>query len=170
MTILTYDQLPFSKIRPPNAVVRRLWESHGLSFTISNPSVPRNGLHTFTREAALKIAILHPLILTHDYQCVCGLRSLQIIVPRLNPDDVIPVGLLPKTTSETEIESMVYTDVLLGSMVFAINAPQESIFSLCKIISESLISTMTPALAGKITACADLLGCRSATLYKWLQN
>lgn len=160
-----------SDIKEPLPEIRDLWARYAYPTAIKNSLPNMNSFQIITREAALTLAELHPLIVTEKkHHCLCNQRILEILTTRLNPDDRIPVGIVPVKTASKLIHQYVLTDILTSALVFAPLMPTKDIFNLSESLPVELINQISPALTQNISTRATILGTVTGTLYKWMKE
>ncbi len=121
---------------------------------------------SLTREAALLLVYLHPpLVWGRQHQCIGGLRILTLAAPFLQPEDLVPVGILPLNSSKEELITLMEADMLLSHMAFGCHAGAKTIYAGSRHLDSDLLTRWSPALAAGVRASADLLGVAPQTLY-----
>lgn len=160
--------LRFKEIKEPDAAIRKLWERYCPPYAVASVSPLIDGMHTFSRSSALLLSKLHPLILTENQnRCLCNQRILEILTTRLNPDDIVPVWIVPSSTKNHLIEELVMMDILLSTMSYSSTFPAKNIFNLCQELPPSLVREAAPVLTNNNSTIAKALGTASGTIYKW---
>ncbi|SHJ75996.1 hypothetical protein SAMN02745165_03099 [Malonomonas rubra DSM 5091] len=169
MISIQREHLTFSSIKKPPPHIRELWDKYTPPFAIPKVSPWVSGHQILSREAALSLAELHPLIVTAKHECLCNQRLLIFLTSRLNPDDRIPVGIVPRGTNPELIEQLVITDILTSTLLFSPSMPTKDIFHLSEKLPPELLDEISPALNQNFTTRAALLSTRTGTLYKWIK-
>lgn len=164
---LTFQWVAFQDVRlPPSRLSQKLSLDH---FAMSKSVAGTGGKTALSREAALLLAQLHPMVVIQTgraFECVAGIRTLLLISPLLRIDDQVPVAIVPQSTPREILVETMQADALVTSMAFALDKPAAAMFSMSRRLDPELISRLSPALADTVETCADLLGVSPPTLYK----
>lgn len=164
---IIYDNVKFSKIKLPGPDVLKFWETTSPPYTIKKPAPLKDGLSAISCDAALTMLRLHPLIVDHKWSCVCGVRLLQFVTAHVKPDDLVPVGILPKTITSPELKQLIQIDILLSQMLYSVNEPKQSLFLHAKSMPDKLGKRFTPVFSGSVKTIAGFLNCSEAAIYGW---
>lgn len=149
-----------------NLVPHKILSPENISYCCP-PYHPDSTTGILTRESALLLLQLHPLVLwsTNNY-CILGHRVLHIASPHLLKNDQIKVWYLP-TATEREVRELSNAEQLLNQLAYATTSGGQEIFKTSCKLNEDLVNRVAPLLNSPIEKVADLLSdCSPSTLYK----
>jgi len=161
-----WHTLQVGDISPPPQDILQSCRIPRPEYIINQTEVGPKRHPSLTREAALLLVYLHPpLVWGRQHQCIGGLRILTLAAPYLQPEDLVPVGILPAQTSQEELITLLEADMLLSQMAFGTQAGAKTIYAGSRHLDPDLLTRWSPALAAGVRASADLLGVSVQTLY-----
>lgn len=124
----------------------------------------------FSIEAALLLTKIHPIIIwSVDNICVLGIRTM-LIASSIMPTAVINVGVLPSTTTYSDVEQLIIADAWLTRLAYSTKKPATNLFQAKIKIPLELIRTLTPALEMGVIDLAKTLGVSAPTLYNLVKS
>lgn len=161
-----WHTLQVGDISPPPQDILKACSIPRPEYIVDQTEVGPKRHPSLTREAALLLLHLHPpLVWGRQHQCIGGLRILTLAAPFLQPEDLVPVGILPAQTSQEELITLMEADLLLSQMAFGCHGGAKTIFSSSRHLDPDLLTKWSPALAAGVRPSADLLGVAAQTLY-----
>lgn len=136
-------------------------------YVINRTELGKRHHPSLTPEAAHYLLHLHPpLLWGSKHHCIGGLRVLTLTSPFLQPEELLPVGILPAKTSRSELITLMEMDCFLAQMAYGVHAPEKSLYVRSRELqSQERLTKWSPALATDITTLAELLGVSRQTLY-----
>lgn len=123
---------------------------------------------TFSEAALLHLCLAHPIqVLPRDsdtkevdqaFWCVGGIRTFQLVKPRLSPDQPVPVLPLSSPPEEA-ISDLATLDLFLGSVAFGIRGSRhgEQVAAMWRAVPVALMRKYCPPLKS-LAAIARHLG------------
>lgn len=130
------------------------------------PYNPDRNCGVLTRDGALLLLKLHPLVLWDNNCCVLGRRVLHLVAQSLKNEDEISVFYLPKARKD-QVVTLMSLEPLLTQIVFATQAGGKGIFETSRLMNKQLVSSVCPPLTQSVETVSKMLGdCSLSTLFK----
>jgi len=155
--IISFNQVNLSPIVVPNVpeVTYSCYPWH-----------PDRNAGVLTRDGALLLLKLYPLILWDKNYCVVGRRVLHLVGPSLKSDDEIKVGYMTKASKEDVIKLM-KLEPLINQIAFATPAGGKGIFETSRLIDKQLVASVSQSLTQSVEVVSKMLSdCGISTLFK----
>ena len=132
-----------------------------------SPFHPESGTGILTRDSALLLLQLHPLIVwSPKNYCVLGRRVLHLVSPHLFGSDQLTVGFLPNATEE-EVHQLMAAESLLNQIAFATTSGGKGIFATGRKTDLEIVRMVAPLLNSPVEKIAKLFSdCGLSTLNK----
>lgn len=138
---------------------------HDVTYSCYPYHPDRNG-GVLTRDCALLLLKIHPLILWDKNYCVLGRRVLHLVSPSLKSKDEFKVGFLAKASKEDVIRLMTL-EPLINQIAFATPAGGKGIFETSRLIDKQLVASVSPPLTQPVESVSRMLrDCSVSTLFK----
>lgn len=139
-------------------------------YLINHYRLGEDDKEVFSSEAALLLTKTHPIFIwSKNNYCVYGLRTLYI-VSSIIPNTTIEVGVIPPSTSESEIEKLILTDDWLAKLIYSTKTPETDVFKSWRNMPKELLLKLSPALDMKVVEIAKVLKVSTPTLYKSIED
>ena len=165
---IRWESISFEVISPPPLKMTQQLREQGVNYIVNKTQVGIKALPVLTREAALLLTRLHPLIVWgKKYHCICGQRILTLITPHLKKEDQITVGILPQSTKDSTLIELAQADTLLSQIAFSSRKGAQDIYLTSREIDGRKLGELSPALAGGMESCSKALGVSGQSLYNY---
>lgn len=163
---IEWQRIKLGDVSPPPPEILQACKIPLPGFIINRTEVGPKRRPSLTREAALILLQLHPLLVWgQKHHCIGGLRTLTLTAPFLRPEDLLPVGIIPAKASQKELITLLEADNLLSQMAFGCHTGAKTIFTSSRKVDPMILAKWSPALAAGVLSSAELLGVTPQTLY-----